>query len=55
MVLDIITSLKETAHYPPEDPKQRKDIYNAALALIYEVESAQDTAQRLYHGVGDGW
>lgn len=52
MTSDIIASLKETAHRPPEDPKLRKEIYNAALALINEVESSQDTAQRLYHGVG---
>ncbi|KXS99229.1 hypothetical protein AC578_6893 [Pseudocercospora eumusae] len=42
--------VKDLARYPPQDPAARKDLYNAALDLLYSVESSQDTAQRLYHG-----
>ncbi|KAF7198434.1 Amidase [Pseudocercospora fuligena] len=42
--------VKDLARYPPQDPAARKDLYNAALDLLYAVESSQDTAQRLYHG-----
>lgn len=31
---------------------ERKELYNAALKLAWSLESEQDTAQRLYHGVG---
>jgi len=47
----ILSDLSKLSKQPPEDPKLRKDLYNAALELLYETESAQDTAQRLYHGV----
>lgn len=43
--------IRDLARYPPQDPAARKDLYNAALDLLYSVESSQDTAQRLYHGV----
>ncbi|KAK4499671.1 hypothetical protein PRZ48_010189 [Zasmidium cellare] len=42
--------VRDLAKYPPQDPSAKKDLYNAALELLYSVESAQDTAQRLYHG-----
>lgn len=43
--------VRDLATYPPPDPIARKNLYNAALELLYHTESAQDTAQRLYHGV----
>lgn len=43
--------VRDLAKYPPQDPSAKKDLYNAALELLYSTESAQDTAQRLYHGV----
>ncbi|KAM0719636.1 hypothetical protein Q7P37_003767 [Cladosporium fusiforme] len=46
----ILADLARLSKHPPEDPKLRKDLYNAALELVHETESAQDTAQRLYHG-----
>src|ERR1700761_315397 len=39
-----------SAHHVPTDETGRKQLYDAALGLLYKVESAQDTAQRLYHG-----
>lgn len=51
MTSDITALLEQTARCPPADPRLRKVIYNAAMDLMYELESAQDTAQRLYHGV----
>ena len=38
------------AHHVPTDDAERKQLYDAILGLLYKVESAQDTAQRLYHG-----
>lgn len=35
----------------PTDEAERKALYDAAQQLMYKVESGQDTAQRLYHGV----
>lgn len=32
--------------------EERKELYEAALRLAYSIETEQDTAQRLYHGVG---
>lgn len=43
--------VRDLARSPPQDPAARKQLYNAALELLYSTESAQDTAQRLYHGV----
>jgi hypothetical protein len=40
------------ANHIPTDEAERKALYDAAQSLMYKVESAQDTAQRLYHGVG---
>lgn len=37
-------------HHIPSDQKERKALYDAAAILMQKVESAQDTAQRLYHG-----
>lgn len=46
-----LADLARLSRHPPEDPRLRQDLYNAALELLHETESAQDTAQRLYHGV----
>lgn len=48
---DPTATLEELSQHPPEDAKLRKDLYNVAMKLVYNLESAQDTAQRLYHGV----
>lgn len=45
------TTIRETLKNPPQDPAAQKELYNAALELMMGLESAQDTAQRLYHGV----
>lgn len=45
------TTIRETLKNPPQDPTAQKELYNAALELMMGLESAQDTAQRLYHGV----
>lgn len=37
-------------HHVPTDEVERKALYDAAAILMQKVESAQDTAQRLYHG-----
>ena len=50
MAVTAIT-IRETLKNPPQDPAAQKDLYNAALELMMGLESAQDTAQRLYHGV----
>ncbi|KAK3706934.1 hypothetical protein LTR37_012433 [Vermiconidia calcicola] len=34
----------------PSDENERRDIYEAAVKLMYQVETPQDTQQRLYHG-----
>jgi hypothetical protein len=47
----LVNSLNELARRPITDEKERKEIYDAALQLAWSVESQQDTAQRLYHGV----
>jgi hypothetical protein len=39
------------ANHVPTDETERKQLYDAAVSLMQKVESAQDTAQRLYHGV----
>lgn len=44
------TTIRETLKNPPQDPAAQKELYNAALELMMGLESAQDTAQRLYHG-----
>lgn len=44
------SALRDTIRVPPQDPKARKDLYNAALETVFALESQQDTAQRLYHG-----
>lgn len=44
------TALRSSLRYPPQDPKERKDLYNLALQTVFALESQQDTAQRLYHG-----
>lgn len=44
------SALRDTLRDPPQDPKARKDLYNAALETVFALESQQDTAQRLYHG-----
>lgn len=47
----VVDNLVELSHSPIKDEKERKDIYDAAMHLAASVESQQDTAQRLYHGV----
>ena len=47
----LVNSLNELARMPLADEKERKEVYDAALRLAWSVESQQDTAQRLYHGV----
>lgn len=51
MQSDPVATLEELSQHPAEDAKLRKDLYNAAMKLVFSLESAQDTAQRLYHGV----
>ena len=51
MPSETVASMQKLAKSPPADEKERKDLYNAALDLLYAVESKQDTQQRLYHGV----
>lgn len=47
----LVNSLNELARKPVDDESEKKEIYNAALRLAWSVETQQDTAQRLYHGV----
>lgn len=47
----LVNSLNELARKPITDELERKEVYNAALRLAWSVETQQDTAQRLYHGV----
>lgn len=47
----LVNSLNELARMPVKDEVEKKEIYNAALRLAWSVETQQDTAQRLYHGV----
>ena len=51
MPSEIVASMQKLAKSPPTDEKEKKDLYNAAMDLLYSVESKQDTQQRLYHGV----
>ena len=51
MASDTVTKLQEISQQPFTDEKERKELYDAAIKLAYSVESPQDTAQRLYHGV----
>ena len=44
-------ALRQVLQNPPTDPKERKELYNACQQIVYGLETAQDTAQRLYHGV----
>jgi hypothetical protein len=47
----LVNSLNELARKSIQGEAERKEIYNAALSLAWSVETQQDTAQRLYHGV----
>ncbi len=47
----LVSSLNELSRCPLTDEKEKKELYDAALRLAWSVESQQDTAQRLYHGV----
>jgi hypothetical protein len=47
----LVTSLNELCRNSILDDTERKEVYDAALRLAWSVESQQDTAQRLYHGV----
>lgn len=46
-----ITSLLNLLQTAFADENGKKQLYDAALNLAYSIESPQDTAQRLYHGV----
>ena len=46
-----VQSLLDLSKQDITDAKERKALYDAALQLAWSVESQQDTAQRLYHGV----
>ena len=47
----LVNSLNELSRNSIKDEAEKKEIYNAALRLAWSVETPQDTAQRLYHGV----
>lgn len=51
MAATAVTSFLDNLSQQSLTDKERKDIYDASLRLAYSVESKQDTAQRLYHGV----
>ena len=51
MPSEAVASVQKLAKSIPTDEKEKKELYSAALDLLYSVESAQDTQQRLYHGV----
>lgn len=46
-----VNSLLDLSKQQFSDAKEKKALYDAALQLAWSVESQQDTAQRLYHGV----
>ena len=52
MAAAAVTSLLDVLAQQPLTDSERKGLYDASLRLAYSVESTQDTAQRLYHGVG---
>ena len=51
MAAAAVTSLLNVLARQPLTDSERKGLYDASLRLAYSVESTQDTAQRLYHGV----
>jgi len=52
MAAAAVTSLLDVLAQQLLTDSERKGLYDASLRLAYSVESTQDTAQRLYHGVG---
>lgn len=45
-----VQTLRDLSQQSFTDSKERKELYDLALRLAWNVESQQDTAQRLYHG-----
>lgn len=44
-------SILAIAANPPQDPSERKALYDAAKKLMFSVESNHDVQHRIYYGV----